>query len=326
MPLCLSHSNQKNIFMETKQSGTKTYTPSKEVLEVTRHWEENVKWMNTIEETREFAEKRWTALTTEPGGVDYLEVNVNGVTGMWIVPKGSVQDRVILCFHGGGYISGSIYTHRKMFAHLAKAIGCSALNVEYSRTPERKYPTQLNEALGAYQWLRDQGIKPGHIAFAGDSAGGHLVLTTLLLIRDKGLPAPAAAMTISAWTDFQMRGKSFDINFEKDVMFRKNMAGFLVQMFFDGEATHDDPYVNPIDADLKNLPPVYMQAGEEEGLLDDSRVFAERAKAAGVDVKIDIFPGVQHTFQMTAGRAPEANDAIQRFANWVKPKLGLTKG
>jgi epsilon-lactone hydrolase len=309
--------------METKEVQTTSYQPSQEVLEVTRHWQENVKFMNTIEETREFGEKRWTALTAEPGSVDYIEVDVNGVTGMWIAPKDCKEDRVILCFHGGGYISGSMYTHRKMFAHLAKAVGCRALNLEYSRTPEKKYPTQLNEALGAYQWLLDQGIQPKHIALAGDSAGGHLALTTLLLIRDKGLPEPAAAMTISAWTDFQLRGKSFDTNFEKDVMFRKNMAGFLIQLFFDGEAKHDDPYVNPIDADLKNLPPIYMQAGDEEGLLDDSRVFAERAKEAGVNVKIDIFPGVQHTFQMTAGRSPEANDAIQRFANWVRPKLGL---
>jgi len=311
--------------MQTKELKSKAYQPSKEVLEVTRHWEENVKFMNTIEETREFGEKRWTALTAEPGGVDYLEVDVNEVTGMWIVPKGSAEDRVILCFHGGGYISGSMYTHRKMFAHLAKAVGCRALSLEYSRTPEKKYPTQLNEALSAYQWLLGSGIKSKHIALAGDSAGGHLTLTTLLLIRDKGLPEPAAGLTISAWTDFQMRGKSFDINYEKDVMFRKHMAGFLVQMFFDGAPKHDDPYVNPIDADLKNLPPIYMQAGDEEGLLDDTVVFARRAKAAGVDVRVDVFPGVQHTFQMTAGRSHEANDAIQRFAGWVRPKLGLAK-
>jgi monoterpene epsilon-lactone hydrolase len=320
---CLNTSLSKQNIMESTAVKKPAYTPSMEVLAVNKHWEENVNAMGTVEEAREFSDKRWTALTAEPGGVDYLEVDVNGTEGMWIVPKGCATNRVIICFHGGGYISGSMYTHRKMFAHLAKSVGCRALNLNYSLTPEAKYPTQLNEALKAYKWLLAQGIEAGHIALAGDSAGGHLSLSTLLLIRDEGLPQPAGALTISAWTDMKLSGKSYDENFDKDVLFRRPMAQFLVQLFFSEQASISDPYASPIDASLKGLPPVYMQAGEDEALVDDSRVFAARAKDAGVNVKIDVFPQMLHTFQMTAGRSPEANDAIQRFAQWLKPIFGL---
>src|SRR6266496_4906058 len=125
--------------MPTTVLEKESYQPSKEVLEINKHWENNARQMGSIEEAREFSEKEWTKLAAEPKGVDYIEVNAGGVDAMWIVPKKAVEDRVILCMHGGGYFGGSMYTHRKLFAHLVKTIGCRALNIDYRRSPEHQY-------------------------------------------------------------------------------------------------------------------------------------------------------------------------------------------
>lgn len=297
--------------------------PSKQA-EAVKSWWGNVAALPqmSLDDMRNSNEE-WAKLTAEPGGVDYLETDAGGAPAMWIVPKGCAEDRVILCAHGGGYVGGSMYTHRKMFGHLAKAIGCRALNLHYRRTPEHAFPAQLDDGLAAYRWLLSEGIEADHIALAGDSAGGGLVLGALLRIRDERLPAPAAAMTLSAWTDMELSGGSYQSNREKDVLFRKETVGQLAGMFLGEDGDRRHPYASPLYADLAGLPPIYMQAGGDEGLLDDSRMFAERAKKAGVDIRIDVFPEMHHTFQMAAGRAPEADDAIGKLADWARPKLGL---
>lgn len=299
--------------------------PSKQVEEVKKYWLQSAAaapFHESLDAARDYGEN-WEALTAEPGGVDYIETDAGGVPAMWAVPKECREDRVILCFHGGGFFSGSMYTHRKMFGHFAKQIGCRALLVNYSRSPENVHPVQVNNAFTAYQWLLGQGIKSNHIAFTGDSAGGNLSITTLLLARDKSLPMPAATMPFCAWFDMTGAGGSMKYNGDKDALFNvewiKNMAG----MFLGANGDPRDPYASPVYADLRGLPPVFLQAGGYEMLLDDSQMLADRLSKAGVEVRFDIFPEMQHTFHMAAGRAPEANDAIARYAEWVKPKLGL---
>jgi epsilon-lactone hydrolase len=300
--------------------------PSKEVEKVGEYWRQSAAaapFHESLEAARDYGEN-WQALSAEPGGVDYIETDAGGVAAMWAVPKVCIEDRVILCFHGGGFFSGSMYTHRKLFGHFAKQIGCRSLIVNYSRSPENVHPAQVNDALAAYEWLLNQGIKPDHIAFTGDSAGGNLSITTLLLARDKGLPMPAATMPFCAWFDMTGKGESMKYNADNDALFNaewiKNMAG----MFLGAHGDLMNPYASPVYADLRGLPPVYLQAGGDEMLLDDSRMLADRATQAGVQVRLDIFPGMQHTFHMAAGRATEADDAIARYAEWVKPKLGLS--
>jgi len=129
----------------------------------------------------------WDILATEPGGVDYLETDAAGVPAMWAVPKGAAQDRVLMCIHGGGFISGSIYTHRKLFAHLAKAAGVRALIVGYRILPEGVHPAPVEDVVTAYRWLLAQSIPADQIAFTGDSAGGGLAVTAQLVARDLGL-------------------------------------------------------------------------------------------------------------------------------------------
>ena len=255
--------------------------------------------------------------------MDYIEVDAGGVPALWAIPKQCSTNRVLLCFHGGGFISGSIYTHRKLFAHFAKAIGCRALSIQYRYAPENPYPAQLEDAVSAYAWLLDQGIKAKHIAFVGDSAGGNLCITTLLAARDRGLALPAAVMPISPWYDMEGVMDSRNYNQGKDMLFTKQWVKDIAGMYLGTQGSPRDPYTNPLYADLKGLPPIYIQVGGDELLLDDSTVLAERAKKAGVEVRIDIFPGMQHTFQMAVGRAPEATDAVGRYVDWVKPRLGL---
>src|ERR671925_529178 len=148
------------------------------------------RWRELIEE--------WPQITAEPGGVDYVEVDAGGVPNMWITPKGAAEDRVILSIHGGGFVVGSMYTHRKLFGHIAKVAGVRALAPDYRRPPEHLHPAPVEDVVATYKWLLDQGIEPSRVAFTGDSSGGALVVTAMLLARDRGLPLPAAGMPFSA--------------------------------------------------------------------------------------------------------------------------------
>ena len=299
--------------------------PSKQIEEVGNWWLKIVAASTkheSLDAARDFGEN-WAGLTAEPGAVDYIEVDAGGVPSLWAIPKGSTPDRVLLCLHGGGFFSGSMYTHRKLYGHFAKAIGCKALIVHYRRSPEHVHPAQVNDALAAYRWLLAQGIQANHIAFLGDSAGGGLSVTTALLARDKGLPMPAALLPISAWFDMEAVGQSMDTNQGKDLLLNKEWVRSMAGMFLGEKGSPKDPYANPLYADLSGLPPVYMHVGGDEVLLDDSLRLADQAQKSGVEVRLDIFPHMQHSFQMAAGRAPESDDSIARYAEWVKPMLGL---
>jgi acetyl esterase/lipase len=267
---------------------------------------------------------QWDVLTAEPRGVDYLEVDADGVPALWTVPHGTPEDApVLLCFHGGGYVGGSMFTHRKMFAHLAKAIGARALGFDYTLAFQGGvFPKPIVEGLTAYRWLLGQGVPAERILFAGDSAGGQLAVTVQVRARSEAVPLPAAAMLISPWTDLEGMGESMDYNEENDALFVKSWIHEMAAAFLDGHSPRD-PDAAPLHADLTGFGPLYIQVGDQELLLDDSRNFAKHAEKAGIDVRLDEFPGQQHTFQMAAGLAPEADDAISRLAAWARPKVGL---
>ncbi len=274
-----------------------------------------------LDELRDIFE-HWGDLTGEPKEVDYVEVNAGGVPAMWAIPKGCADDRVVVCTHGGGYVTGSMYTHRKVFGHLAKKIGCKALIIHYRRAPEAPHPAQVDDAVAAYEWLLSQGYTNDHICTSGDSAGGALCTSMLVAIKDQGLPMPVGAMPMSPWYDPEGTAPSLESNASKDALVSKDILMGMSGMFL-GDASPKDPLANLLCADLEGLPPIYIQTGGDEGLLDDSVRFEEKAKAAGVDVTLDIFPEMQHVFHFMAGRAPEADDGIAKFADWIRPKLGL---
>ena len=296
--------------------------PSKQSAAVRRRWEASRLAM--VQPGFDAPDdESWGDLTAEPRGVDYLETEAAGLPAMWAVPKGASTDRVLMCIHGGGFLGGSIYTHRKMFGHLAKAAGTRALLVSYHLLPEGVFPVPEGDVTNAYRWLLDQGISGERIAFAGDSVGGWLAVTAQLRAREQGLPLPAAALLMSPCVDMETTGKSYETNQDSDPFFKRDVVREIIRGFL-GEGTDArDPRANPLYADLSGFGPLYIQAGGDETLADDARLLYEHAAKAGVDARLDIVPDMLHTFQMAAGRAPEADDAIRELAGWVRPRLGL---
>lgn len=276
----------------------------------------------SLADTRKMFE-HWGDITGEPGGVDYVEVDANGIKCLWAIPHDADTTRALLCTHGGGYMVGSMYSHRKMFGHIAKEIGCPALIVDYNLAPENVHPGPVNDCVTAYKWLLDTGVAPEHIAFTGDSAGGALAITTLLGARNQGLPLPAASLPISPWVDMEITGGTVTTNEDKDFFVKRSVIETMSGAFLGEGGNRQDPLANPLYADLSGLPPLYIQVGGDESLLDDSRNIAQRAKDAGVEVKLDVFPEMQHVFHFLAGTAPEADNAIQKMATWARTKLKM---
>src|SRR5512133_3665555 len=185
--------------------------------------------------------ERWGDLTAEPREVDYIETEAGGLPAMWAIPKGCSEDRVLLCMHGGGFVGGSIYTHRKLFGHIAKAVGARALSFDYRLAPDHTHPAQVDDATAVYRWLLEQRIEPAHVAFTGDSSGGGLTITAQLRAREQGLPLPAAAMPFSPWFDMELTGASYESNRDKDAFFSKEVVPGLVDMFLGERGSPRDP-------------------------------------------------------------------------------------
>jgi len=256
----------------------------------------------------------------EPTGVTYEEVTAGSRSGLWARPLDAAADRVILYTHGGGYIGFTTDTSRKLAGHLAQSAGASALIVDYRLAPEHPFPAQLDDAVGAYSWLLEQGYEPARIAIAGESAGGNLAAATVLKLRDDGLPLPGALVLYSPWFDLLGELASFDTNAETDAFLSRGMSSFMAGMFL-GKASATNPLANPRLADLSGFPPTYLTVGSAETLFDSVRAFAEKARGSGVDVTLEVGEGMQHAFQWMAGRAPEADDSIDATGDWLREKL-----
>jgi acetyl esterase/lipase len=261
--------------------------------------------------------------TAEADGVSYVEVIADGVPAIWCVPHGAVPDRAVLYAHGGGFVTNSMHSHRKLAAHLAKAAGVRALLFDYRLAPECPFPAQLEDAITAYRWLLRQGIHAEHIAMAGDSAGGNLATSIVLKLRDEHQPLPAAIVAFSPWYDLECAGETLETNASTDVLVERAELEWLVATVFPDNDAPSNPLANPLYADATGLPPMFLTAGGDEALRADAERFAEKAAAASVDVTIEIAPGMQHVHLWMAGRAPEADNTIANVATWLRPKLGL---
>ena len=272
-----------------------------------------------LEELRELFD-HWGDITAEPGDVDYIEQPIGDFNAMWALPKNCDQTQVALCTHGGGYVTGSMFTHRKVFGHIAKAVGCRALILDYKRAPEFTHPSQVEDGLLAYKYLLDEGYSAEKIFFTGDSAGGALATSIMIKARDEGMPLPACSVPMSPWYDPEGKGSTIETNAHKDSLVQKEVLLNMAQTFL-GDSSSSDPLANILKADLSGLPPIYIQVGADETLLDDSVRFEALAKEQGVEVKLEIFEDMQHCFHLLAGRAPEADDAIKKIAVWVNTQL-----
>ena len=250
-------------------------------------------------------------------------VSAGGVDGEWISPANAPLDKAILYFHGGGFRLGSVASHRDLIAQIAFASGCRVLAINYRLAPEHRFPAALDDALLAYGWMLDRGLKPDNIVFAGDSAGGNLVLAAMLALRERGLPLPVSAVLMSPWTDLAATGASYVSRAEADPIHQRSMILLLAKNYLGGQGDPYDPLVSPLYADLAGLPPLLIQVGDRETVLDDSVMFADLARAAGVDVSLEVWDGMIHVFQMFGAELPEAHQAIASIAGFLNGHLDI---
>jgi acetyl esterase/lipase len=249
-----------------------------------------------------------------PAGSCHRSVSAGGVPAEWIEGPGPVSG-VILYLHGGGYVMGSIDTHRAWIARLAQATQMRALAIDYRLAPEHPFPAALEDATTVAAWLLDQREAPGRLIIAGDSAGGGLALATLVALRDAGMPGLAGAVCLSPWTDLTLAGASIQHNARLDPILD---AGSLRQYagMYAGSRPLTDPLISPLYADLTGLPPLLIQAAADEILADDAARFAKKARAAGVEVSLTLQKDAFHVYQL-AWPLPEARQALTQIAGFV---------
>ena len=243
-------------------------------------------------------------------------VNAGNVPAEWIAAPGAAADRVILYLHGGGYVLGSINTHRAMIARIARASNARALAIDYRLAPEHPFPAAVDDATGAYKWLLAQGYKPAKIVIAGDSAGGGLALAALVALRDSGQPMPAGCVPISPWTDLEGSGDSIRTKAAKDPMVQQDNLAMSAKQYI-GSADPKNPLISPLYADYRGLPPMLIHVGEAEILLDDATRVAERAKRAGVKVELEVWDDMIHVWHVFAKLLPEGQQAIDKIGKFV---------
>jgi monoterpene epsilon-lactone hydrolase len=261
-----------------------------------------------------------TAFQADIAPISHQRVSVAGVDGEWIAGSHAPHDKAILYFHGGGFRLGSVSSHRELIARIAGASGYRVLAINYRLAPEHRFPAPLEDAIAAYGWMLDQGVRPDNIAFAGDSAGGNLALTAMLGLRQRGLPLPAAGVLMSPWTDLAATGETYVSRADADPIHQRPMIAALVKNYLGEGGDPRDPLVSPLYADLAGLPPLLIQVGDRETVLADSTMVADSARAAGVDVELQVWDGMIHVFQMFA-ELPEAHRAIASIAEFLKRHL-----
>ncbi len=246
-------------------------------------------------------------------------VNAGNIPAEWVAAPGVDQHRTLLYLHGGGYVMGSPATHRGLVAGLSRAAHCRVLALDYRLAPENPYPAAVEDACATYRWLLAEGFAPHNIALAGDSAGGGLTLAALLVLRDAGEPMPGAAVPISPWTDMQATGDSMRSNVKNDPMVEPGGLMGMAKMYL-GNADPTQPTAAPLHGNFAGLPPLLIQVGALETLLDDATRVADKTRAADVDVTLEVWPEMVHVWHLFAPMLPEGRDAILRIGEFLKAR------
>lgn len=247
-----------------------------------------------------------------------LEPSSCPVPASWIQPECADPTRVILYVHGGAYVLGSPSTHLELVYRFAKEACARALSVDYRLVPEHPYPACIDDVCEVYRYLLSEGFSPHRIAIAGDSAGGGITLSSAQRIRDAGLPQPGCLVCFSPWTDFTVSGDTITRNADFDAMVDPRLLPMLAGIILNGR---DPAEVSPLFADFSNMPPLFLQAGTHEVLLDDSCRLAKRYQDAGANVIFEPWEGMTHVFQAFPTFVPEAIPAIEHAGAFVREKL-----
>jgi acetyl esterase/lipase len=255
-----------------------------------------------------------------PDGTEVQPATVGGVKGEWVRARRARQDAVLLYLHGGGYVIGSPTSHRHLVAAISEASGLSAFSADYRMGPEVQFPGAVEDAVAAYKGLLDTGIAPSKLAIGGDSAGGGLTIATLVALRDRKIPLPAAAVVLSPWVDLTGSGESMRTRASRDPMIKYEDIGKMAGAYL-GSTDPKTPLASPIFADLTGLPPLLLQVGTEEALYDDTTRLAARASEAGVEVSAEYWGGMIHVWQVFYPILSEGRDAILRIGSYLKAHI-----
>ena len=264
----------------------------------------------------------WDTLFTAQGlDAELEEATAGGVPALWVTAHGARADRVALYFHGGGFQVGSTQSHAELMALISQACGCRVLGLDYRRAPEHTFPAPLDDARAAWDWLRAQGFDAAHLALAGDSAGGNLVLALMLALSGDGQPLPAAAVLMSPWTDLSASGESYETRAASDPIHQRAMIQAMARNYLgaSGDAAH--PLASPLSAGLRGLPPLLIQVGDRETVLSDSTDFAARASRQGVQVQLQVWADMIHVFQQFPRELAEARAAISSIGVFLRTHL-----
>lgn len=254
-----------------------------------------------------------------PKGYTYEKLERETMTMEYLRPEGVVTKRVVLQLHGGGYI-GSMKNAYRRFAvrYSEKGRGCDVLTIDYRVAPEFPYPAALDDALEAYCWLLEREYAPENIVIAGDSAGGGLTLALCLFLRDHRMPMPAGIIGMSAWTDLTNSSPSYERNFTVDPVFGNSTENLLYNSSYIGEEDPKNPYISPMFGQFKHFPPMLLQVGSDEVLLDDTVMVAKKARGAGIKVRLSVYDGMFHDFQMAGELMPESKRAWEEVERFLK--------
>ncbi len=276
-----------------------------------------------IPDQRETLDRRGARLLPMAGGMVAAKVNAYGVQSEWIDEQNTRSDRAFLYLHGGGHFIGSCESHRGFASQIARASRSRLLLPEYRLAPESPFPAGLMDARATYRFLLAQGYPPERIIVGGESSGGGLTLALLQTLRDEGMPMPAGAVLLSAWTDLLGTGESVSSRAKQDPWLRPAGIKIVADRYRGGTPT-SHPLVSPLYGDLRGFPPLLIHVGDDEILLDDSTRLASKAAAAGVETTLKIWPGLWHAFHAFYPWVPEARQAHREIGEWVKLKTDTT--
>lgn len=278
-----------------------------------------VKEVETTNTPLEIQRQVWeteAAQTQLPTGTTLTPLSANGVPCEYVSNPEADPTRVVVHLHGGGFNSGLSRTHRDLAARLSLATHTPVLLVDYRLAPEHPFPAAIEDVVKVCRWLLANGQGPSRMAMSGDSAGGGLVVSALLSLRDDQEPLPAAAVLLSPWLDLALSGETITSRAALDPIV--SLAGLrTAAQYYLGDDDPTTPLASPIYADLSGLPPLLIQVGEHELLLSDSLRLADKAKAAGVEVQLEVWPEMWHVWHSWAASLPEAQEALQRIGDFV---------
>lgn len=272
----------------------------------------------TIEERRAQYDRAERVFVT-PADVAIERVTAPGQPAEWLTPPGARADAVVLYLHGGGYVIGSPRSHRHLAAAIARTSAARALLPDYRLAPEHPFPAALDDAVAAYEWILAQGIPARRIVIAGDSAGGGLTLATLLALRERGRPLPAAGVCISPWTDLTCAAPSYASKAAVDPIVMQDSVQMMAKAYVGGGDPRA-PLISPLFAELAGLPPLLVHVGSDEVLLDDALGLVARARLAGVDATVEEWPAMIHVWHWFLPMLDEAERAIARIGDFVRAR------